>query len=123
MLLLSAFHRTIDQASISRWRGIVGRIENRGTALESLSDSELRKKSLALKYDALSGKPIDDLVIPAFSLVREAGRRTIGLRHYPVQLLGGVAMHFGNIAVMSIECCPCIENQPYNSLEAQSSKG
>jgi preprotein translocase subunit SecA len=100
LFLLAGIHRTIDQASINRWRSIVSRIESKSKQLEKLDDSELRKRSLGLRYDALSGKPLNDLVAPAFALVREAGRRTIGLRHYPVQLLGGVAMHFGSIAVM-----------------------
>ena len=100
MFLLAGIHRTIDQASINRWRSIVSRIESQSKSLEKLDSGELRKRSLGLRYDALSGKPLNDLVAPAFALVREAGRRTIGLRHYPVQLLGGVAMHFGSIAVM-----------------------
>ena len=78
----------------------MSRIDGQSSKLEKLTDSELRKKSLALKYEVLSGKPLDDIVVPAFALVREAGRRTIGLRHYQVQLLGGIAMHFGSIAVM-----------------------
>jgi len=99
LLLLSSIYKTIDKAAINRWRGVVSRIESRADALEKLEPHELRKKSLALRYEALSGKPLDDLIIPAFALVREAGRR-IGLRHYPVQLLGGTAMHYGSIAVM-----------------------
>lgn len=85
---------------LNRWRGIVSRIDGLSRSLEKLESSELRKRSLALRFDALSGKPLDDLVSPAFALVREAGRRSTGLRHYPVQLLGGIAMHFGSIAVM-----------------------
>lgn len=100
MFLLSSIYKTIDQSAIARWRGIVSRIDSRAADLEKLTPEELRKRSLALRYDALSGKALDDLIIPAFSLVREAGRRTIGLRHYPVQLLGGIAMHYGSIAVM-----------------------
>ena len=100
MFLLAGIHKTIDQSSINRWRGIVSRIDNQAGSLEKLEPRELRKRSLALRYEALSGKPLDHLVPSAFALVREAGRRTIGLRHYPVQLLGGVAMHFGSIAVM-----------------------
>ena len=58
----------------------MSRIDGQSSKLEKLTDSELRKKSLALKYEVLSGKPLDDIVVPAFALVREAGRRTIGLR-------------------------------------------
>ena len=100
MFLLSSIYKTFDQAAINRWRGIVSRIDGKSSKLEKLTDAELRKKSLALKYEVLSGKPLEDMVVPAYALVREAGRRTIGLRHYQVQLLGGIAMHFGSIAVM-----------------------
>ena len=100
MFLLSSIYKTLDQAAIGRWRGIASRIDDKSAGLEKLTDEELRKQSLALKYEALSGKPLDDIIVPAFALVREAGRRTIGLRHYQVQLLGGIAMHFGSIAVM-----------------------
>lgn len=100
MFLLSGLQQTFDQAAINRWRAIVSRIEGQATELEKLESTALRKKSLALRYEALSGKPLDELIVPACALVRESGRRTIGLRHYPVQLLGGVAMHFRSIAVM-----------------------
>ncbi len=98
--LIHRIHNTIDQAAIGRWRGLVSRIDREADTLEKLSTGELRKRSLGLRYEALSGKSLNDLVVPGFALVREAGRRTLGLRHYPVQLLGGIAMHFGSIAVM-----------------------
>ena len=85
---------------MTKWRGIVSRIEQRSTALGKIDNSELRKQSLALRYEILSGTPLDNLIVDAFALVREAADRSIGLKHYPVQLLGGIAMHFGSIAVM-----------------------
>ena len=100
MYLLSGIYKTLDQAAINRWRGIVGRIESRAIELENLSADELRKQSLSIRYEALSGRSLDSLIPTAFALVRESGRRTIGMKHYPVQLLGGLAMHFGSIAVM-----------------------
>jgi preprotein translocase subunit SecA len=65
-----------------------------------LSDSELRKRSLSLKYRARSREPLAKLLPEAFALVREAGRRTLGMRHFDVQLLGGIAMHNRSIAEM-----------------------
>ena len=85
---------------MSHWRRLVRQIDNLATGLESIDNDKLRKNSLALKYDALSGKPLDEILIDAFALVREAARRTIGMKHFEVQLLGGVAMHFNSIAVM-----------------------
>lgn len=68
--------------------------------LEPLSDKELRKTSLALRYRANSGEPLDKLLPEAFALVREAGRRFLSMRHYEVQMLGGIALHNGCIAEM-----------------------
>ena len=68
--------------------------------LQQLSDDELLKRSLALRYESQSGTPGDKLSVEAFALVRESGRRTIGMQHYPVQLLGGFAMYDHSIAVM-----------------------
>jgi preprotein translocase subunit SecA len=61
----------------------------------------LREASLALRYRASAGEPLDHLLVEAFSLAREAALRRVQMRHYPVQLLGGIAMHFGSIAVMA----------------------
>jgi preprotein translocase subunit SecA len=64
------------------------------------SDYELKKASLSLRYRARSGEPLDNLLVEAFALVREAGRRKLGMRHFDVQLLGGAAMHFNSIVEM-----------------------
>ncbi len=90
----------INKSSIGSWRRLLSGIKREGTVLESVDDSSLRKQSLALKYDACSGQPLSQLLVKAFALVREAGRRHLGLQHYDVQLLGGISMHFNNIAVM-----------------------
>ena len=68
--------------------------------LESLSDYDLRKESLSIRYRARSGETLDKLLVEAFALVREAGRRTLNMRHFEVQLLGGAAAHFGSIIEM-----------------------
>lgn len=64
------------------------------------SDYELKKSSLSLRYRARSGEPLDSLLVEAFALVREAGRRRLNMRHFDVQLLGGAAVHFHSIAEM-----------------------
>ncbi len=69
-------------------------------SLQSTGDDELRKKSLGLRYQIHSGTNPDELIVEAFSLVVEASRRTTGLVHYPVQVIGGLAMHYRGIAVM-----------------------
>src|SRR5438128_9439571 len=66
--------------------------------LQKLSDDALRAKTTEFRERLDNGSPLDDLLIPAFAVTREAASRVIGQRHYDVQLMGGAASHFGNIA-------------------------
>ncbi|TMM22578.1 MAG: preprotein translocase subunit SecA, partial [Actinobacteria bacterium] len=68
--------------------------------VEDLSEDELRANTVAFKERVANGEPLDDLLPEAFATVREAARRTIGQRHFDVQLMGGAALHQGNIAEM-----------------------
>lgn len=68
--------------------------------LQRLTDAELRKRSLGLRYRAKSNEPLIRILPEAFALVREAGRRTLNMRHYDVQMLGGIAMHHRCIVEM-----------------------
>ena len=68
--------------------------------VEDLSDEELRAKTGEMRQRAAGGESLDDLLPEAFATVREAARRTIGQRHFDVQLMGGAALHQGNIAEM-----------------------
>ncbi len=68
--------------------------------LKELDDAALRARSDALKARANEGHDLDELLIEAFALCREAARRTIGLRHFDVQLVGGIVLHQGKIAEM-----------------------
>ncbi len=69
-------------------------------ALKALGDAELRAKTDAFKQRLQAGETIDDLLPEAFAVVREASRRVLGLRHYDVQLIGGMVLHSGKIAEM-----------------------
>ncbi len=84
----------------ARWRGMVRQVLRKEDSLTRLAEDELRKESLGLAYRARTGEPLERLLVPAFALVREAARRRLGIEHYPVQLLGGVALYFGSIAEM-----------------------
>src|SRR5438067_2644646 len=68
--------------------------------LKELDDAGLRARSAALAEQAREGHDLDELLIEAFALCREASRRTIGLRHFDVQLVGGIVLHQGKIAEM-----------------------
>jgi preprotein translocase subunit SecA len=67
---------------------------------EALSDAQLAAKTLEFRRRLALGETLDDLIVEAFAAVREASKRTIGLRHYDIQLVGGVVLHRGTIAEM-----------------------
>ncbi|MEM8614593.1 MAG: preprotein translocase subunit SecA, partial [Cyanobacteria bacterium P01_H01_bin.105] len=68
--------------------------------MKGLSDDELRGKTAEFKQRLEDGEDLDDLLTEAFAVVREAGSRVLGMRHYKVQLLGGMVLHDGQIAEM-----------------------
>jgi preprotein translocase subunit SecA len=85
---------------VASWKKLVPRIGALEPELIKLTEEQLRKRSLSLRYRAKSGEPLSKLLVEAFALVREAGRRTINMRHFDVQLLGGIAMFNRSIAEM-----------------------
>jgi preprotein translocase subunit SecA len=68
--------------------------------LEALSDDELRARTEAFKQQVADGASLDDILVPAFAVCREAAKRTLGQRHFDVQLMGGMILHEGRIAEM-----------------------
>ena len=66
----------------------------------SLTDDELKGETATLRERYAAGESLDDLLPEAFAAVREASKRTLGMRHFDVQLMGGAALHLGNIAEM-----------------------
>ncbi|OYV23797.1 MAG: hypothetical protein B7W95_00855, partial [Acidimicrobiales bacterium 20-64-4] len=68
--------------------------------MAGLTDEELRNKTVVFRERLAQGETLDDLLIEAFAVVREAATRILGQRHYDVQLMGGMALHFGWIAEM-----------------------
>src|SRR5213595_3352230 len=68
--------------------------------LESLSDEALRARTDAFKQQVAAGTSLDDILVPAFATCREAAKRTLGQRHFDVQLIGGMVLHEGKIAEM-----------------------
>src|ERR671932_1618639 len=78
----------------------VGRINDFEAELELESDEELRERADALRERARNGEPLDDLLHESFALTREAAKRTLGQRHFDVQLIGGMVLHDGSIAEM-----------------------
>src|SRR5712671_6665936 len=68
--------------------------------LEALSDEALKARTAEFRKDLAEGKTLDDILVPAFATVREAAKRTLGQRHFDVQLIGGMVLHEGDIAEM-----------------------
>lgn len=79
---------------------IVDKIEALEPSMEKLSDEELRNKTVEFKNRLKNGETLDDVLVEAYAVVREAAKRTLGMRHYRVQLIGGVILHQGRITEM-----------------------
>ena len=88
------------RSHLAQWSRYVPQIAALEEPLMQQSDFDLKKHSLSLRYRARSGEPLDRLLVEAFALVREAGRRRLNMRHFDVQLLGGAAVHYNSIVEM-----------------------
>jgi preprotein translocase subunit SecA len=97
---LQAITGKMLQRRLKRWAGLLPVIADFEPALQKLTPHELRKRSLSLRYRAKSQEPLERILPEAFALVREAGVRTLKMRHFDVQMLGGIAMHHRSIAEM-----------------------
>ncbi len=86
--------------ALKGYREVVERINQFESALKKLTDADLRAKTDAFRKRLAGGETLDDLLPEAFAVVREASTRTIGLRHYDVQMIGGIVLHEGRIAEM-----------------------
>ena len=89
-----------NDGSIKELRSTVEDINDLENSLERLSDEQLREKTSELKGRVSDGEELDDLLPQAFALVREASKRTLGERHFDVQLMGGIVLHQGKISEM-----------------------
>jgi len=89
-----------NQRLVSQYTGMVRKINAFEPALQALSDADLADKTRQFRDQLAAGKTVADLLPEAFAVVREASRRTLGLRHFDVQLIGGMVLHDGKIAEM-----------------------
>jgi preprotein translocase subunit SecA len=85
---------------LRKLQGIVETVNALEQSVEDLTDAELREETDHFRARVADGESIDDLLPEAFATVREAARRTLGQRHFDVQIMGGAALHLGNIAEM-----------------------
>ena len=98
--LLTLIFGSRNDRLVAQLRKSVARINELEPGFEALSDDELKAKTVEFRQRLADGATLDSLLPEAFAAVREASRRTLGLRHYDVQLIGGMVLHQGKIAEM-----------------------
>ena len=98
--LLAKVVGTQNERDLKRLRPLVAQINALEPATKALSDEQLRGRTAEFKSRVANGETPDDLLVEAFAVVREAGRRALNMRHFDVQLIGGAVLHKGKIAEM-----------------------
>ena len=98
--LLAKVIGTQNERELKRLRPGVVEINALEAGIQPLSDEQLRGKTVEFRQRVANGEPLDDLLPEAFAVVREAGRRVLNMRHFDVQLIGGMVLHSGRIAEM-----------------------
>ncbi len=92
--------KTYSEKEVKRVKPLVAKINALEEEMQKLSDSELRGKTEYFKKQLADGKTLDDILPEAYAVVREASKRVLGMRHFDVQLIGGIVLHQGRIAEM-----------------------
>ncbi|MCX7997973.1 MAG: preprotein translocase subunit SecA, partial [Leptospiraceae bacterium] len=98
--ILQVFFGSKYERDQKRLLPIVAKINSLEETIQKLSDEELKQQTPKFKERLAKGETLDNILPEAFATVREVSKRTLGLRHYDVQLQGGIALHWGNIAEM-----------------------
>src|SRR6478609_10380437 len=98
--ILTKIVGTQNDRELKRLRPRVAEINAFEPAIKALSDEQLRGKTAEFRARLANGETLDDLLPEAFAVVREAGRRVLQMRHYDVQLIGGMVLHNGTLAEM-----------------------
>ena len=98
--LLRKIFGSKNEREVKKLQPIVDVINSLEPEMKKLTNEEMKAKTLEFKERLKKGETLDDLLPEAFALVREASVRTIGQRHYDVQLIGGMSLHYGRIAEM-----------------------
>ena len=98
--LLKKIFGSRNDRLIKQYSAVVRQINALEKSISALSDDELRGKTPEFKARVANGESLDALLPEAFAVVREAGKRALGMRHFDVQLVGGMVLHYGKIAEM-----------------------
>ncbi|MCX6741417.1 MAG: preprotein translocase subunit SecA [Candidatus Parcubacteria bacterium] len=100
MSFISKIFGDANQKYLKKLQPLVEEINGLEPAISKLTDARIKEKSVELKKEVADGKTLEQILPQAFALVREAAKRTLGQRHFDVQLLGGIVLHQGRIAEM-----------------------
>ena len=100
MSVLSKVLRLGEGRMVKRLKGVANYVDTLSDDVEKLTDEELRGKTAEFKARVEKGETLDDLLPEAFAVAREAAWRVLSQRPFEVQLMGGAALHFGNVAEM-----------------------
>src|SRR5215813_3658803 len=100
-VLVRAIFGTKHERDAKRMQPTVDEINALGPSLEQASDADLKARTAAFRKQLADGTDLDDLLVEAFAVCREAARRTVRMRHFDVQLMGGMVLHRGTIAEMA----------------------
>src|SRR5580658_719281 len=98
--VLAKIFGTKHEREVKAMRPMIASINAMAPQMEEMSDEELAAQTVRFREQLAQGATLDDLLIPAFATVREAGRRYLNMRHFDTQLIGGVVLHRGKIAEM-----------------------
>ena len=100
MSILDSIFGSYSDREVKRVKPLVDKIEALRPQVQAMTQEEMQAKTREFKERLAGGETLDDILVEAFALVREAAKRTIGLEHYRVQLIGGIILHQGRIAEM-----------------------
>src|ERR1051326_3593239 len=98
--LLAKVIGTQNERELKRLRPIAGKINELESSVQGLTDTQLRDRTGELKGRVSAGASLDEVLPEAFAVAREAGKRVLNMRHFDVQLIGGMVLHQGQIAEM-----------------------
>src|SRR5579871_6703970 len=98
--VLAKVFGTKTEREVKALQPTIAAINDREPEMQALSDEQLAAKTVEFRQRLANGEPLDDLLIEAFAVTREAGRRVLNMRHFDVQLIGGMVLHRGKIAEM-----------------------
>ena len=100
MSFLDSLFNMADKKDLKRFNKIADQIDNVGEKYAAMTDEQLQAMTPEFQKRLKNGETVDDILVDAFAVVREASTRILGMRHFRVQLIGGMVLHQGRIAEM-----------------------